>query len=127
MRKKYYIISLVLGILDIFIYLLVIFIKNWDNQALIIIDSIFLGLNFGFLIIFVVKDIIDRIRRKKGEPPIGGTQIEHGPFVLTMSIYAVISILVFANTFFLKIILFICCITDGIWDLYQDYRTKSLH
>ncbi|MHA1381310.1 MAG: hypothetical protein ACTSRG_23325 [Candidatus Helarchaeota archaeon] len=126
MRLKYYVFSFILGIVYIIGYLIILNIYNWSYRANIVIDIVFLIINFIVLVILIIKDLIDEIRLQSGKSPIGSTKIEHAPFIFILAIMLIYSIFVFPPSSNIKLILAISCIIDCIWDFYQDKRSHSL-
>ncbi|NVM03979.1 MAG: hypothetical protein HWN67_16730 [Candidatus Helarchaeota archaeon] len=126
MRIKYYIISIMLGLIHLIGYIIILNLKQWTARSYFVIDSIFITFGFSILGILIWKDIVDERRIRNGESPIGGTYIEHGPYVFMLPFITIFSIFVYPDTIFFKIIIIILSLLVGIWDLSQDYRSKSL-
>ena len=126
MRIKYYIISILLGLIHLIGYIIILNLQQWTTRAYFVIDSIFITFGLSILGILIWKDIVDERRNRHGESPIGGTYIEHGPYVFMLSFIAIYSIFVYPDTIFFKILIIVLSIIDGIWDIFQDYRSKSL-
>ena len=126
MRLRYYLISLGLGFLYFFAYLLILNIHNWSHNANAVIDILYLITTLIFFIGLTWKDINDELHIRRGQHPIGGPQIEHAPFVFSIFAVTIYSIFVFQPSWIIKVILSIACLIEGIWDIDQDLRTHSL-
>ncbi|MFX1452932.1 MAG: hypothetical protein ACFFCM_19000 [Promethearchaeota archaeon] len=126
MRIKYYIISILLGIIYLVGYMIFLDAYSWSPRALVIVDIVFLLTSYSLLSILIYKDIVDEIHLLNGKSPVGGTYIEHGPFIFILSAVAIFSIFAYAENLWFKILLVILSVFDGFWDIFQDYRSKSL-
>ncbi|MFX0133876.1 MAG: hypothetical protein ACFFDN_09540 [Candidatus Hodarchaeota archaeon] len=126
MRIKYYIISILLGLIHFIGYIIILNLKVWSARDFFVIDLIFLIFGFTMLIILIWKDIADELNIRNGKSPIGGTYIEHGPYVFTLPFIAAFSIYVYPDTYLFKILIIILSLFIGFWDISQDYRSKSL-
>ena len=127
MRWRYYLLSLVFGLVYFFGYIIIRYGSNWSYRAETVIDILYIITTLCFLIGLILKDTNDRIHIKKGLPPVGGPQIEHGPFIFSLSVITIYSIFVFPPSWPIKLCLSIACLLEGLWDLSQDIRTHSLH
>ena len=122
-RARYYILPLCGGLIYFFSYtLLVLFLYYY----LMIIDMIYLIASYGWLFIFIIKDVIDEINIQGGKDPVGPDSFEHAPFIFFISFYAFLSLYFYLNIFLfiLKMILFIASFCDGIFDILQDLRVR---
>jgi hypothetical protein len=89
-------------------------------MAYLIVDSF-------FLIAFIVKDILDERQILKAKSPIGPSWIEHGPLAFMILLQLLITLSTDTDNVIktIKIVLSIVFVIDIVWDLWQDFRSRT--